>query len=110
MAHLIHNFLALQSFNIFTSLIESLLFLIKIYCEFYFSYPFLSYKYDTKTCEHFFDVAKQLHNNFKYNNILNLISKITYYTKSIKMRRIVLNKEKTMCKDMFAIYISIYYY
>ncbi len=70
--------------------------LIKIYCEFYSTYPLLPWKYGTEACEHFFGVARQLHNDFKYNDILNLISKIAHYTKSIKTGDITLNKEKTV--------------
>jgi len=106
---LAHNFLAPQSFDIFTSLAESLLLLIKIHHEFYPTYPFLPWKHGTEACEHFFGVARQLHNNFKYGDILNLILKITHYTKSIKAEGIILNKEKIVREGIF-IYICIYYY
>src|SRR5436305_283471 len=97
---LAHNFLASQSFNIFTSLTESLLLLIKIHCEFYSIYSLLSWKHETEACEYFFGVTRQLHNNFKYNDILNLVPKIAHYTKSIKARDIALNKEKTVREGM----------
>ena len=106
---LAHNFLASQSFDIFTSLAESLLLLIKTHCEFYPTFPFLPQKHGTESCRHFFGVARQLHNDFKYDDILNLIPKITHYTKSIKVEGITLNKEKTVREGIF-IYIYIYYY
>jgi hypothetical protein len=106
---LAHNFLAPQSFNIFTSLAESLLLLIKIHREFYSTYPLLPWKHGTEACEHFFGIARQLHNDFKYNDILNLVPKITHYTKSIKAGNIALNKEKTVREGMF-FYIFIFKY
>ena len=106
---LAHNFLASQSFDIFTSLAESLLLLIKTHREFYPTFPFLPWKHDTKSCEHFFGVARQLHNDFKYGDILNLIPKITHYTKSIKAGGITLDKEKTVREgNVYCIYT--YYY
>jgi len=98
---LAHNFLAPQSFNIFTSLTESLLLLIKIHREFYPTFPLLPWKHGTESCEHFFGVARQLHNDFKYNDILNLIPKITHYTKSLKAGDVTLNKEKTVREGMY---------
>ena len=105
---LAHNFLAPQSFNIFTSLTESLLLLIKAHREFYPTFPLLLWKHGTEACEHFFGVARQLHNDFKYNDILNLVSKITHYTKSIKAGDIALNKEKTVREGMFVYIVFIY--
>ena len=88
---------------------KSLLLLIKIHRKFYSTYPLLPWKHGTEACEHFFGVARQLHNDFKYNDILNLIPKIAHYTKSIKTGDIALNKKKTMREGMSS-YIKIYYY
>ncbi len=83
--------------------------LIKAYHEFYSTFPFLPWKYSIESCEYFFRVARQLHNDFKYEDILNLIPKITHYIKSFKMEGITLNKEKTVRKGM-SICIYAYFY
>ncbi|PKB97069.1 hypothetical protein RhiirA5_279367 [Rhizophagus irregularis] len=51
------NFLAMQTFNIMISLVESLVLLIKIHRDYYKNIPLLPWKHGTESCEHIFGIS-----------------------------------------------------
>ncbi|CAG8654771.1 24961_t:CDS:2, partial [Gigaspora rosea] len=76
------NFLATQTFNILTSLAESLILLIISYRDFYNSYPLLPWLHGSEGCEHFFGLCRQINNEFTFFDLLYMVSKVSYMYKA----------------------------
>ncbi|RIA84771.1 hypothetical protein C1645_831811 [Glomus cerebriforme] len=66
------NFLAPQTFKIFISLAESLV----TYRDYYPSVPLCTWIHGTEPCEHFFGLARQLHNDFTFGDLVQNVPKI----------------------------------
>ncbi|CAG8799969.1 7608_t:CDS:1, partial [Gigaspora rosea] len=60
------NFLANQTFAIFTSLCELLVLLVKAHCEYYPQIPLLPWFHGSEPVEHFFGIACQLNSDFDF--------------------------------------------
>ncbi|PKC03347.1 hypothetical protein RhiirA5_264483, partial [Rhizophagus irregularis] len=73
------NFLAMQTFNIMISLVESLVLLIKIHRDYYKDIPLLPWKYGTESYEHIFGISRQYCANFNYLEIVQMVPKINQY-------------------------------
>ncbi|PKB92001.1 hypothetical protein RhiirA5_446542 [Rhizophagus irregularis] len=54
------SFISLQSYNIFTSLTESLILLIIAHRDYCSNYPLLLWEHGTEVLEHVFGIARQL--------------------------------------------------
>jgi hypothetical protein len=54
------SFISIQSYNIFKSLVESLILLIISHCDYYENYPLLPWEHGTEALEHVFGIARQL--------------------------------------------------
>ena len=54
------SFISLQSYNIFTSLAETLVLLIIAHRDYYTDYPLLPWEHGTEALEHVFGIARQL--------------------------------------------------
>ncbi|RIA99983.1 hypothetical protein C2G38_2236202 [Gigaspora rosea] len=76
------NFLATQTFNILTSLAESLILLIISYRDFYNSYPLLPWLHGSEGCEHFFGLCRQINNEFTFSDLLYMVPKVSYMYKA----------------------------
>ena len=90
------NFLADQSFAIFTSLAESMVLLVKAHREYYSNYPFLPWMHGSEACEHFFGMARQIKSDFNYSELLQLVPKISQCAKALRTKNIILEKEKSV--------------
>jgi hypothetical protein len=90
------NFLANQSFAIFTSLCESLVLLVKAHHEFYSHLPFLPWFHGSEPVEHFFGIARQLNSDFDFADLIKMLPKISQYTKALKSKKLTFNQEKTV--------------
>jgi len=90
------NFLADQSFAIFVSLAESMVLLVKAHREYYPNYPFLPWMHGSEACEHFFGMARQINSDFNYSELLQLVPKISQYTKALRTKNVTLEKEKSV--------------
>ena len=82
------NFLANQSFAIFTSLCESLVLLIKAHREFYPQIPFLPWFHGSEPVEHFFGIARQLNSDFDFADLIQMLPKISQYTKALRSKKL----------------------
>ncbi|RGB32684.1 hypothetical protein C1646_762555 [Rhizophagus diaphanus] len=89
------NFISSQSFKIFTSLAESLIFLIISYCEFYSLYSLYSWKYDTEATEHLFGISHQITNDFSFYEFFKIQQCVIYQDKIIR-QDIQIQKKKTL--------------
>lgn len=76
------NFLATQTFNILTSLAESLILLIVSHRDFYDSYPLLPWLHGSEGCEHFFGLCRQINNDFTFSDLLYMVPKVSYIYKA----------------------------
>ncbi|GBB90347.1 hypothetical protein RclHR1_17280005 [Rhizophagus clarus] len=90
------NFLAMQTFNIMISLVESLVLLIKIHQDYYKDIPLLPWKYGTESCEHIFNISCQFCSDFNYLEIIQIVTKINQYLRSVKSDDLIFRKEKKM--------------
>ncbi|CAG8474695.1 5005_t:CDS:2 [Gigaspora rosea] len=71
--------IAMQTFNIMISLVESLVLLIKIHRDYYENIPLLIWKHGTESCEHIFEAACQFRSDFTFLEILQIVPKINVY-------------------------------
>ncbi|PKK57765.1 hypothetical protein RhiirC2_790459 [Rhizophagus irregularis] len=88
------NFLAMQTFNIMISLVESLVLLIKIHRDYYKNIPLLPWKHGTESCEHIFGISRQFRSDFNYLEILQMVPKINQYLRSVQSDNLLFRKEK----------------
>ncbi|CAG8593895.1 19603_t:CDS:2, partial [Gigaspora rosea] len=70
------NFIASVTFNILTSLSESMILLTIAYRDYYPQYPFTPWMYGSEGCEHFFGLARQVLSDFSFNDLVALTPKI----------------------------------
>ncbi|RHZ81252.1 hypothetical protein Glove_122g60 [Diversispora epigaea] len=90
------NFMAIQSFSIFNSLSESMVLLVKSYREYYPEFPLLPWMHGSEACEHVFGIARQIRTDFDFAELLQMISKISHYSKSIRTSNLLDEKEKSV--------------
>ena len=90
------NFLANQTFAIFISLCESLILLIKAHHEYYPQIPFLPWLHGSEPVKHFFGIARQLNPDFDFADLIQMLPKISQYTKALRSKRLVFSQEKTV--------------
>jgi len=77
------NFLANQSFAIFTSLCESIVLLIKAHRDYYSQIPFLPWLHESESCEHFFGIVRQINSDFDFVELIQMLPKISQYAKAL---------------------------
>ncbi|PKY23567.1 hypothetical protein RhiirB3_334471 [Rhizophagus irregularis] len=74
------NFLAHQTYEILSFLVDSMILLIIAHREYYNTMPLLSWMHGSEACEHFFGMARQHLSDFTYADLIYLISKIRHVT------------------------------
>ncbi|PKY62073.1 hypothetical protein RhiirA4_487934, partial [Rhizophagus irregularis] len=87
------NFLANQSFAIFTSLCESMVLLVKAHRDYYPQIPFLPWLHGSESCEHFFGIARQINPDFA--ELIQMLPKISQYTKALRNKKLSFDKERS---------------
>jgi hypothetical protein len=90
------NFMVTQSFSIFNSLSESMVLLVKSHREYYSKFPLISWMHGSEACEHVFGIARQICADFDFAEILQMTSKISHYSKSLRNNNLSFNKEKSI--------------
>ena len=95
------NFLADQSFAIFTSLCESMILLVKAHRDYYSQIPFLPWLHGSESCEHFFGVARQINSDFDFVELIQMLSKISQYAKALRNGKLSFNKERSVREGMY---------
>src|SRR5205085_11960423 len=94
------NFMAAQSFAIFNSLSESMVLLIKSHREYYSEFPLISWMHGSEACEHIFGIARQINADFDFAEILQMVTKISHYSKSLRTNSISFNKiGRASCRE-----------
>lgn len=109
------NFLADQTFVILSSLGESMVLLVKAHREYYPRIPLLPWLHGTESCEHFFGMARQINPDFDFAEIIQMLPKIMQYSKALRNKQLVFEKEKTVRQGILVLYlmkilIFIYYF
>ena len=99
------NFLANQSFAIFTSLAESMVLLVKAHREFYSQISLLPWFHGSEPCKHLFDIARQINADFDFAELIYIVPKIAQYNKAIRSQKLSFNKEKTVRQGNFIVLI-----
>ena len=90
------NFLVDQTFVILSSLGESMVLLVKAHHEYYLHIPLLPWLHDTESCEYFFRIAWQINSDFDFAKIIQMLSKIMQYSKVLRSKKLVFEKEKSV--------------
>ncbi|RHZ82106.1 hypothetical protein Glove_114g59 [Diversispora epigaea] len=90
------NFMATQSYSIFSSLSESMMILIKAHREYYSEFPLIPWMHGSEACEHVFGIARQICTDFDFAELLQMVSKISHYFKSTKTDNISIEREKSV--------------
>ncbi|CAG8763854.1 9478_t:CDS:2, partial [Cetraspora pellucida] len=89
------NFIAPVTFNILTSLSESMILLTIAYQDFYLQYPFTLWMYGSERCEHFFGLARQFLPDFSFNDLVALTPKIACLYKAYSSGSLKSERKKT---------------
>ncbi|RGB43482.1 hypothetical protein C1646_749709 [Rhizophagus diaphanus] len=87
-----------QTFTILNSLYESIVFLVKTHRDFYLLIPLLPWLHSFKLVEHFFGIARQINLDFDFAELIQIVLKISQYTKALKNEKLNFNKEKSVRK------------
>jgi hypothetical protein len=67
--------------------------------------------FSSEACEHVFGIARQIHADFDFAGILQMVPKIFHYFKSIRTDDILIEKEKSVREGIFfIILIFLIYY
>ena len=78
------------------SLCELLVLLIKAHCEYYLRILFLPWFYGSESIEHFFGIPRQLNPDFDFADLIQMLPKISQYTKALRSKKLVVDQEKTV--------------
>src|SRR6266540_2677520 len=55
--------------------------------------------YGSESVEHFFGITRQLNSNFDFSDLIQMLSKISQYTKALRSNKLVFDQEKNVCQD-----------
>jgi len=88
------SFISLQSYNIFTSLAESLVLLIIAHRDCYSDYPLLPWEHGTEALEHVFGIARQLVPDFTAYEFFKVLRRVMYRDKIIRNGEFKIDKNK----------------
>jgi hypothetical protein len=88
-------------FAIFTSLCESLVLLVKAHCEYYSQIPFLPWYHRSEPVEYFFSITHQLNSDFDFADLIQILPKISQYTKALRSKKLFFDQEKTVRQDKY---------
>ncbi|POG58820.1 hypothetical protein GLOIN_2v1467900, partial [Rhizophagus irregularis DAOM 181602=DAOM 197198] len=86
--------ISLQSYNIFTSLAESLVLLIIAHRDYYSDYPLLPWEHGTEALEHVFGIVRQLVPDFTAYEFFKVMRKVMYHDKIIRNGEFKCDKDK----------------
>jgi hypothetical protein len=100
------NFLANQSFAIFTFLAKSIVLLVKAHREFYPQIPLLPWIHRSEPCEHFFGIACQINADFNFAELIQMIPKIVQFNNALRSQKLNFDKEKTVRQGNLIILIN----
>jgi hypothetical protein len=92
----IQSFISLQSYNIFTSLAESLVLLIIAYRDYYSDYLLLPWEHSTEALKHVFGIAKQLVLDFTTYEFFKVLQRVIYRDKIIRNGKFKIDKNKLL--------------
>lgn len=95
------NFLASQTFSILTSLSQSMVLLVKAHREYYSQVPLIPWMHGTEPCEHFFGVARQINPDFDFAEIIQMLPKISQYTKTLRNKKLSFEKGKSVREGIY---------
>ncbi|RHZ57120.1 hypothetical protein Glove_393g19 [Diversispora epigaea] len=70
--------------------------LVKSHREYYPEFPLLPWMHGSEACEHVFGIARQIRTDFDFAELLQMISKISHYSKSIRTSNLLDEKEKSV--------------
>ena len=99
-----NNFLADQTFAILNSLCESMVLLVKAYRDFYPLIPLLPWLHGSEPVEHFFGIARQINSDFDFAELIQMVPKISEYTKALRNEKLNFNKEKSVREGHFSFF------
>ncbi|RIB05663.1 hypothetical protein C2G38_2219046 [Gigaspora rosea] len=102
------NFLANQTFAIFTSLCESLVLLVKAHRKYYSQIPLLPWFHGSEPVEHFFGIARQLNSDFDFLDLIQMIPKISQYGKALRSEKLSFTKDKTILNRSIEDFSTLY--
>ncbi|CAB4417773.1 unnamed protein product [Rhizophagus irregularis] len=69
--------------------------LVKAHRDYYPQVPFLSWLHGSEPCEHFFGVAKQINPDFDFAELIQMLPKISQYTKALRNGKLNFDKERS---------------
>ncbi|GES74758.1 hypothetical protein GLOIN_2v1772310 [Rhizophagus clarus] len=90
------NFLADQTFSILISLCQSMVLLVKAHRGYYPQIPLIPWMHGSEPCEHFFGVARQINSDFSFAEIIQMLPKISQYTKALRNKKLNFEKGKSV--------------
>ena len=64
------SIISIQSYDIFISMAESLIMLVKIHRDFYSNYPLFLWEHGTEALEHIFSISRQVTADFNFMNFI----------------------------------------
>src|SRR3954452_23222268 len=103
------NFLADQSFAIFTSLCESMVLLVKAHRDYYSQTPFLPWLHGSESCEHFFGIARQINSDFDFIELIQMLPKISQYAKALRNGKLSFDKERSVREGIYIFITNLVY-
>jgi len=101
-----YNFLANQTFAILSSLCESMILLVKAHREFYPLIPLLPWFHGSEPVEHFFGIARQINSDFDFAELIQMVPKISQYTKALRSEKLSFEKEKSVREGILYIFLK----
>ncbi|CAB5365021.1 unnamed protein product [Rhizophagus irregularis] len=89
------SIISIQSYDIFISMAESLIMLVKIYQDFYLDYPLFLWEYGTEALEHIFGISRQVIADFNFYEFYKIQKRIMYRDKIVRAELINTSRDRT---------------
>jgi hypothetical protein len=89
------SIISIQSYDIFISMAESLVMLIKIHQEFYSNYPLFLWEYGTEALEHIFGISRQVVADFNFYEFYKIQKRVMYRDKIVRAGLINTSRDRT---------------
>ncbi|RGB36636.1 hypothetical protein C1646_757851 [Rhizophagus diaphanus] len=71
--------------------------------DYYPQMPFLSWLHRSESCEHFFGMARQINSDFDFSELIQMLPKISQYTKALRNKKLSFNKKRSVREEYVGI-------
>jgi hypothetical protein len=84
--------------------------LVKAHRDYYPQIPFLPWLHGSESCKHFFGIARQINPDFNFAELIQMLPKISQYTKALRNDKLNFDKERSVREGIYILHNTLKFY